>query len=65
VKLFSNGIKSDNPKVYFIPKSDGLGIIGLSEIVTSLQLTDEFFDENQMKTLQPHKSIGLFKESYH
>jgi hypothetical protein len=33
-------------KIYFIPKSDGLGIIGLGEIATSLQLTHEFFDEN-------------------
>lgn len=33
-------------KVYFIPKPDGLGIIGVGEIATALQLTGEFIDEN-------------------
>lgn len=41
----SNTTQSDNAKVYFVPKPDGLGIIGIGEIATSLQLTDEFFDE--------------------
>jgi len=43
---FPNSTQADNPKVFFVSKSDGLGIIGIGEIATALQLTDEFFDEN-------------------
>lgn len=49
----------DNTKVYFIPKPDGLGIIGMGEIATSLQLTDEFFDENGNPSALSHISEAL------
>lgn len=49
----------EKSKVYFIPKSDGLGIIGMGEIATSLQLTDEFFDENGNPSALNHISEAL------
>lgn len=49
----------EKSKVYFIPKPDGLGIIGMGEIATSLQLTDEFFDENGNPSALNHISEAL------
>lgn len=44
-KPTSNKSKSINSKIYFIPKSKGLGIIGLAEIALYLKLSGEFVDE--------------------
>ena len=59
VNCLSNNTQSDNSKVYFIPKSDGLGIIGIGEIATSLQLTDEFFDESGKPSALSHIASAL------
>ncbi|KAA6330603.1 hypothetical protein EZS27_020702 [termite gut metagenome] len=44
-QLPGNAVKSYKSKVYFIPKSDGLGIIGMGEFAVSFDLSGEFFDE--------------------
>lgn len=41
----SNTSKSIKSKIYFIPKSRGLGIIGLAEIALYLKLSGEFINE--------------------
>ncbi|MFT4222916.1 hypothetical protein [Dysgonomonas sp.] len=52
---YSKSIKS---KIYFIPKSRGLGIIGLAEIALYLKLSGEFINE-QGKTI----SLKSMKEA--
>lgn len=44
--LFSlkENIQPKKSKIYFIPKSKGLGIIGLAEIILYLKLSGEFID---------------------
>jgi hypothetical protein len=43
---FYNNTQSDIPKVYFIPKSDGLGIDSMGEFATTFELSNQFLDEN-------------------
>lgn len=43
---FYNNIQLDIPKVYFIPKSDGLGIDSMGEFATTFELSNQFLDEN-------------------
>lgn len=38
-------IQSNDPKVYFIPKSQGLGIDSMGEFAVSFELSGQFFDE--------------------
>lgn len=40
-----NILQSEKPRIYFIPKSKGLGIIGLAEIALYLKLSGEFINE--------------------
>ena len=51
LKLIFNAIpnrsKSIKSRIYFIPKSKGLGIIGLAEIALYLKLSGEFVDEQR------------------
>jgi len=42
---FTNKPESDIPKVYFIPKPKGLGIDSLGELAVSLELSNQFLDE--------------------
>lgn len=43
---FFNNPQSNKPKVYFIPKSDGLGIDSMGEFATTFELSNQFLDEN-------------------
>lgn len=54
----SNNPKSIKSKIYFIPKSKGLGIIGLAEFALYLKLSGEFID-NCGKTA----SLKLMRET--
>ncbi|WP_283687214.1 hypothetical protein [Dysgonomonas sp. Marseille-Q5470] len=42
---FSNNFQSETPKVYFIPKPQGLGIDSLGEFAVSIELSHQFVDE--------------------
>jgi len=42
---FSNDTQSNNSKVYFIPKSQGLGIDSMGEFAVSFEFSGQFFDE--------------------
>jgi len=42
---FPNNTQSDNPKVYFIPQSQGLGIDSMGEFAVSFELSHQFVDE--------------------
>lgn len=42
---FAPNARFPKSKIYFIPKSKGLGIVGLAEIVLYLKLSGEFVDE--------------------
>jgi len=41
----SSNTQSDIPKVYFIPKSQGLGIDSMGEFAVSFELSQQFVDE--------------------
>lgn len=42
---FHNNTQSATPKVYFIPKSQGLGIDSMGEFAVSFELSSQFVDE--------------------
>ncbi|BES62698.1 hypothetical protein [Dysgonomonas capnocytophagoides] len=42
---FYNNTQSDISKVYFIPKSDGLGIDSMGEFVSSFELSNQFINK--------------------
>lgn len=42
---FASNVTPYNSKVYFIPKSQGLGIDSMGEFAVSFELSGQFFDE--------------------
>lgn len=45
-QCLQNNIRYNKSKVYFIPNSQGLGIDGMGEFATTLELSNQFLDEN-------------------